>query len=140
MLVAAPPDLGPAVIASSSRMKLPVWPQRPVPFRLGQVLFQFVELRMKVCNLLLDWRRRNWDARIGAVATIDGAVEKCVKAVVFLLGDRVVFVRMTLGAHHRQAEPGGGRSRDAVLHRFGSIFLVITAAFIIGLGIAVETG
>ena len=95
---------------------------------------------MKVCDLLLDWRRRNWDARIGAVATIDGAVEKCVKAVVFLLGDRVVLVRMTLGAHHRQAEPGGGRSRDAVLHRFGSIFLVITAAFIIGLGIAVETG
>src|SRR6185503_4865964 len=63
-----------------------------------------------------------------------------VEAVVIVMSNRVVLMRMTLRAGHREAKPSGCRGCDTVLHGFGPIFLVITATLIVDLGIAIEPG
>ena len=72
-------------------------------------------------------------ARVGAV------VKEGVEAVVFLVGDGIVFVRVALGAVQGQSEPCGADGRHPVLHRLGAVFLGIAPALVIDLGVAVET-
>src|SRR5438445_1715408 len=98
------------------------------------------QLGAEVSDLLLGGWRRDWHTRFSAVAAIHGVVEERVEAIVFLLRDGIIFMRMALGAHHRESEPGRGGGGYAVLDGLGPIFLVVTAAFIVGFGIAIEAG
>src|ERR1051326_2286097 len=91
-------------------------------------------------DCVLNRRGRHSNTRVGAIAPIDCVVEESVETVVILMRNGIVFMRMALGTHHRQAEPGCGGSSDAILDRLGPIFLVITAAFVIGFRIAIEAG
>ena len=94
---------------------------------------------MEVIHSRLHERRRDGHTRLGAVAAIRRVVENRVESVVIFLRDRIVFVRVALGAHHGEAEPCGGRGRHPVLDRLGAIFLVVTAALVVRLGVAVKT-
>src|SRR5690349_8380101 len=93
---------------------------------------------MKPGDFVLNRRRGHRNARVGAITPIDGIVEEGVEAVVVLVRDGIVFMRMTLGTHHGQTEPSCGSRSYAVFHGLGPIFLVITAAFVISFCIAIE--
>ena len=74
------------------------------------------------------------------VAGVGRVVEEGVEAVVLLVGDRVVLVRVALGAVQGETEPGRADSRHPILHRLGPVFLGVAAALVVDLGVPVEPG
>ena len=95
------------------------------------------EVRLAVGQVGLGHLDRRPEA---VVAGIGAVVEEGVEAVVLLVGDRIVLVGVTLGAVQGEAQPGGSHGRDPVFHGLGTVFLGITAAFVVDLGVAVEPG
>ena len=113
-------------------------------FRLGlgrlHLRFELGDPRLVLLGRELDERRRDADPRreeLGRAALRD-AVEGVEQAVVVLLGDRVILVIVTLGARHRQAEPGRGGGVDPVEQVHEPLLLGDRAAFAVQEVIAVE--
>ena len=74
------------------------------------------------------------------MAVVHSVVEKSVEAEVVGLREWVEFVVMALGAVDGEAEEGAAESGDAVHDGFDAELLGVDAAFLVDLGVAVETG
>ena len=77
--------------------------------------------------------------RRGEIA-LGGVVEEGVELVKIALAEGIVFVRVTLGARERDAEPDGAERAHAVHDGLGAVFLLIHAALFVREGLAKKTG
>jgi len=69
-----------------------------------------------------------------------GAVEEGKELKVFVLGDGIVFVGVTLRAGHGRSHPGLHRGVDPINNGNVAELLVVGAAFVVGEGVSVEGG
>ena len=69
-----------------------------------------------------------------------GIVEQRHHRIVIGVKNRVVLVRMALGAVEGEAHPGGASSADAVDHGVEAIFVRVGAAFFVEHRVTVEAG
>ena len=67
-----------------------------------------------------------------------GVVEQRHDGVIIRMQDRVVFVRMALGAVERESHPGGAGDADAVDHGVEAVFVRVGAAFLVEHRITME--
>ena len=74
------------------------------------------------------------------VVGLDGVIEVGHEAEVVVVGDRVVFMGVALGAAGGEAEPGGAGGGDAVGHGVEAELEGVDAAFFIEHGVAVKAG
>ena len=81
-------------------------------------------------------RHRGFDAVIAAISAV---VENGVQLVVLVVRDGVVLVRVALGAGQGQSKPGRANGGDAILDGLDAVLLGIATAFVIDLGVSIET-
>ena len=67
-------------------------------------------------------------------------IEERIELVIFLMADRIVFVRVTLGATDGQTEPGGAGGVGAIDGPLDAELLRIGAPFLVERRVAMETG
>ena len=109
--------------------------------RGGELLLHFLErgLRLVPRHGLLR-RGQGKQGRVGGQIGVLALIEQGEEAVVIDLGDRIVLVRVTLGAADGEAHPDLHRRVHAILHRGHAEFLVVRAAFVIGHRVAMKGG
>ena len=112
----------------------------------GQVLLRFrqftlhsVEAVAQVAQRCSQIRRLHLDGGSHVVvAAVGRVVEEGVELVILVVGDGIILVRVALRAVQRESEPRGADGGNPILHRLYAIFLGVTAAFVVDLGVAVE--
>ena len=109
--------------------------------RLGQLLLQGLQLLLRLfLRRLLLRCGQGQQRRIGREVGILALVEQPVEAVVIDLGDRVVLVRVALGAAYGEAHPHLHGGVHAILYSRHAELFVVGAAFIIRHRVAMEGG
>ena len=92
-------------------------------------------------DLLLDLGAAGGEGGAGHVhLRLVGVVEERHELVILAVRDRVVLVRVALGAADRQAEPDGAGGADAVDHGVEAELQRVDAAFLVEHRVAVKAG